>query len=112
MCCYSVFKDRAQAFLTTENPAVLVPRRAGYSNTTEMFGQCFSLLFFVFDSAQNRNGQFMSATRFVCLKDRGKLLYCRGAVKGKNQFLKNCMAFVYFKLLCREQIAYLYKMQL
>jgi hypothetical protein len=25
----------------------------------------------------------MSATRFVCLKDRGKLLYCLGAVKGK-----------------------------
>ena len=48
LCCYSVFKDRAQALQTTEGPAVRMPRRASYSNTTESAGQCFSLLFLPF----------------------------------------------------------------
>jgi hypothetical protein len=74
LCCYSVFKDRAQALQTTEGPAVRMPRRAGKSNTTELLSQCFSLFFFAFDKLDVECCPFMAAPSFVFLKVRGKLL--------------------------------------
>ena len=48
VCCYSVFKDRAQAFVNNENPAVRMPRRVGEDSRTRSGCQPLNLFFYLF----------------------------------------------------------------